>query len=1068
MKLTSHLITPVFRVMITVLLFGASTGKLHARSYASELTNTAGVVSFTLNAAADNVKVVFGTTTNDLGALAAGSYSTNVSASGVVKVEVTKSNPVGWSNTPSAFVASKLQISSDSNPFTRYNSPRGVAVNRNPSSPFFGRVYVANSTPGATVAAHNTGRGLYTMKADLSDSPNNYGTNAQAGGLPFAVSANAPFQISMGEDGYIYIADFSDASGMVARIDGNLTNGQLVADYIGGTGVTAPPNNHGSTKYVRATGSLEGGNLKVYTLDEDYVGDIGAGATHTANSIWRYDIDSGPLTNQSFPTYITQPSPSWTANGNETFVIGTNGYIYAQQNRSSAVEPGMYIMDLATGNQITNSRTMWNYLSGNLPSLTETNDHIRNVVAMALSPDQKTLALMCAAAPYLMPGATASDTYLIPIGADGIFDITQRRSLDTGAVSQGRGVDFDAVGNIYTVSSGDAILRVFSPGGTATVTTGTDGSLTVTVPPAIVSVTNTVATASEGGADGVITFTRVGDATEPLTVNYGVTGTATNGTDYTTLPGSVTFLPNETSTNIFVTATDDSDVEASETAIVSLAAGAGYGYGTPVSATVTILDNETPVITISVTQSNMVESATDSKAGFRLTRRGSLASSTAVNIIYSGVAASGVDFTGPSTVTFSASAVTTNFNVNSINDTNIEPVETFTVTVDTGGGYNVGSPSTASGAVISEDIAGGAVEGFRDNFDTDTSANWTVNLSPELDADYVFGVDYGTTLGIPEAPDSPAGSTATHGLKLRAHLTTTATTGFTPGISVSPAGGVFLGDHRLRFDLWMNFGGPLATGVAGSTEHFSAGIGVSGIDPKWPAGSSTDGIWFTGSTDGDATDTATTTCDYGVFVGSTLQNATNGYYAAGTNVTSRGNGDVYYTLWGNVTAPAAQLSLFPAQTGTQRVGALGMAWHAVVIEKRGDNVTWNIDGYRVATVPIASSGATIGQNIFLGFHDWFSSANGAPTTEFAMYDNVRVEVFMSIIGITTVNAGADIQIDFTSAPNDTTASFALQSCATVDGTYADVGATFTVVSPGVFRATRAVSNPAAFYRIRHL
>ena len=48
-------------------------------------------------------------------------------------------------------------------------------------------------------------------------------------------------------------------------------------------------------------------------------------------------------------------------------------------------------------------------------------------------------------------------------------------------------------------------------------------------------------TATEGNAadTGVFTVSRTGSTTAALTVNYTVSGTATNGTDYQNLTGSV-------------------------------------------------------------------------------------------------------------------------------------------------------------------------------------------------------------------------------------------------------------------------------------------------------------------------------------------------------------------------------------------------------------------------------------------------------------------------------------------------------------------------------------------------
>src|SRR6476620_9936111 len=50
--------------------------------------------------------------------------------------------------------------------------------------------------------------------------------------------------------------------------------------------------------------------------------------------------------------------------------------------------------------------------------------------------------------------------------------------------------------------------------------------------------------AKEGTIDGVFRFTRTEDLSSALTANYSVGGTATSGTDYTALAGTVTFAAN--------------------------------------------------------------------------------------------------------------------------------------------------------------------------------------------------------------------------------------------------------------------------------------------------------------------------------------------------------------------------------------------------------------------------------------------------------------------------------------------------------------------------------------------
>jgi len=111
----------------------------------------------------------------------------------------------------------------------------------------------------------------------------------------------------------------------------------------------------------------------------------------------------------------------------------------------------------------------------------------------------------------------------------------------------------------------------------------------------IVTVSASDAAASETGPDpGTFTVSRSGSTTAPLTVNYTLGGSATNGTDYSTLSGSVIIGAGLSTASVTVAPIDDSIYEGNETVILTLSASANYGIGTPSSATVTIADNDPP------------------------------------------------------------------------------------------------------------------------------------------------------------------------------------------------------------------------------------------------------------------------------------------------------------------------------------------------------------------------------------------------------------------------------------------------------------------------------------------
>jgi hypothetical protein len=83
---------------------------------------------------------------------------------------------------------------------------------------------------------------------------------------------------------------------------------------------------------------------------------------------------------------------------------------------------------------------------------------------------------------------------------------------------------------------------------------------------------------------------RDGNTNENLTVNYEIGGTASNGVDYATLPGSVTIVAGERSAMITVVPLDDGPPDINSTVILKIKLATNYSIGTPSRAAAYILD----------------------------------------------------------------------------------------------------------------------------------------------------------------------------------------------------------------------------------------------------------------------------------------------------------------------------------------------------------------------------------------------------------------------------------------------------------------------------------------------
>ncbi|WP_308411364.1 Calx-beta domain-containing protein, partial [Cylindrospermopsis raciborskii] len=143
----------------------------------------------------------------------------------------------------------------------------------------------------------------------------------------------------------------------------------------------------------------------------------------------------------------------------------------------------------------------------------------------------------------------------------------------------------------------------------------------------VITVAATDADAAEvtGGTanPGQFTLTRTGPTTSALTVNIAISGTASNGTDYSTIPTTVTFAAGSTTALVNLNVIDDTLPEGTETATLTVIAGSSYivvglgtndaiasqGNGVASSATVSIADNDTSsTITLNATDTGWYDS----------------------------------------------------------------------------------------------------------------------------------------------------------------------------------------------------------------------------------------------------------------------------------------------------------------------------------------------------------------------------------------------------------------------------------------------------------------------------
>lgn len=254
-------------------------------------------------------------------------------------------------------------------------------------------------------------------------------------------------------------------------------------------------------------------------------------------------------------------------------------------------------------------------------------------------------------------------------------------------------------------------------------------TLTVSPPPSV-SIAVSPASVSEDGATNLTyTVTRSLNLTSPTTVNITTTGTATSGTDYTGGVATVVIPAGATTATITINPNVDGTVEPDETVTLTVAAGTGYTVGVPASATGTILNDDVPSITVSVSPAAVAEDGAPNLI-YTFTLNQAAFSAISVNYTIGGTAANGTDYaTIASPLVIPAGNTTGTVTVNPTADTTIEADETVTLTLAAGTGYTVGVPNSATGTILNDDLPNLTINDVTVNEGNAGTTNFTFTVS---------------------------------------------------------------------------------------------------------------------------------------------------------------------------------------------------------------------------------------------------------------------------------------------------------------------------------------------------
>ncbi|MBR3647780.1 MAG: Ig-like domain-containing protein [Paludibacteraceae bacterium] len=191
---------------------------------------------------------------------------------------------------------------------------RGMTIDDNPESPYFGTIYIANK--------ESTGK-IVSVSPDFA-SVNDIVTGKWTSG-----QNSSPMRLAIGEDGLLYVGDASDKNPNITIIDRAATN--TTSLVFGGTaestGLTKNGNIsiHGSIPGLCVLG--EGANRVLYTVDEDLL-------TGSKKAIYAYNIGELESVWTQAPSRVVFSNPDGKiSNWNQNLFADGHGGFWISQNR---------------------------------------------------------------------------------------------------------------------------------------------------------------------------------------------------------------------------------------------------------------------------------------------------------------------------------------------------------------------------------------------------------------------------------------------------------------------------------------------------------------------------------------------------------------------------------------------------------------------------------------------------------------------------------------------------------------------------------------------------------------
>ena len=360
---------------------------------------------------------------------------------------------------------SRWTVISDDNNDGNYSwEARGIAVDRNTNSPYYGRVFVGNSYDNSSAGTStNYGDYLGIQKLNADGSYADEG-GFSTGGMLWYGSGWAPWRIRVSDDDYVYVEDFSNA-GDLYRFDATILSASRVL-------VFAPTNDYSMGQWSGFCLVGKGTNTVLWAADSNYPPDF--------------------LPSLGIEKFSMQPDGTFAAtNGTQVVAVGgapgldlapyavaldKSGNVYCMQDRQSQGDLSPRVFRFPAYDPGTNGGVPITNADWSVPASNDT----AGAQGIAVDPTGTYVAACFwgygSVAPYtdgnlkIYYATNGTVVTNFDLGVAYPNKHTIQNAIDP-TQHMGTDADWDAVGNLYYLDDLGIVWRAVSPPGTNQATT---------------------------------------------------------------------------------------------------------------------------------------------------------------------------------------------------------------------------------------------------------------------------------------------------------------------------------------------------------------------------------------------------------------------------------------------------------------------------------------------------------------------------------------------------------------------------------------------------------------------